>query len=77
MNSTILITDNKNIDYTKNAVINNELILEETHDSDLEVFLIENIDGKQRRGNLMTISLYDDLIVRNEVKYKILKMLSK
>jgi hypothetical protein len=75
MKSTITITPVDNIkDF---AVINNDLNLIETHDSDMDVFLLENKNGKRRVSNLMGVSLYDDLIVKGDIKYKILHMLSK
>ncbi len=75
MKSTITITPVDNIkDF---GVINKDLNIVETHDSDMDVFLMENKNGKRRMSNLMGVSLYDDLIVKGEVKYKILHMLSK
>ena len=78
MTSTILITDVQNIDFEKLKVIDNSKILEENHNSDMDVFLLENKNnGHQRKSNLMNVSLFDDLIVRDGVKFKILQMLSK
>ena len=75
MKSTITITPVDNIkDF---AVINNDLNTVETHDSDMDVLLMENKNGKRRMSNLMGVSLYDDLIVKDNVKYKVLHMLSK
>lgn len=77
MTSTILITNIKNIDFEKMQVIDNSKILEEKYDSDMDVFLLENKNnGKQRMSNLMNVSLFDDLIVKNNEKFKILRMLS-
>ena len=75
MKSTITITPVDNIkDF---AVINNDLNTVETYDSDMDVLLMENKNGKRRMSNLMGVRLYDDLIVKGDVKYKILHMLSK
>ena len=75
MKSTITITPIDNIkDF---AVIDNNLNTVETYDSDMDVLLMENKNGKRRMSNLMGVSLHDDLIVKDTVKYKILHMLSK
>lgn len=77
MKSKILITNLDNIDFHNSCVIDNEKILTEVYDSDMDVLIFENIKtNRQRRANLMNVSLYDDLIVREETKYKILRMLS-
>jgi hypothetical protein len=72
--STITITPISNIENF--AVINNELITKETYDSDMDVLLMENKKGKRRMSNLMSVSLYDDIIIKDDVKYKILHMLT-
>ena len=75
MKSTITITPLSNI---KNfAVIDNNLNTVETYDSDMDTLLMEGNDGKRRVSNLMGVSLHNDLIIKDEVKYKILHMLSK
>ena len=77
MKSKILITNTDNVDFEKSIVIDNNNILTEVYDSDMDIFLFENVNtGKQRRTNLMSVSVYDDLIVREEIKYKILRMLT-
>jgi hypothetical protein len=78
MTSTILITNIQNIDFEKMQVIDNSKVLEEKYDSDMDVLLLENKNnGKQRMSNLMNGSLFDDLIVKNNEKFKILRMLSR
>ena len=78
MTSTILITNVQNIDFEKMKVIDNSKVLEEKYDSDMDVLLLENKNnGRQRMSNLMQVSLYDDLIVRDNEKFKILRMLSR
>jgi len=78
MKSQILITNIKNIDFKENKVINNSQIVKQIHDSDMDIFTFENIrTGKQYRGNLMNVSVYDDLILENNEKFKILHMLTK
>lgn len=78
MTSTILITNVQNIDFEKMKVIDNSKVLEEKYDSDMDVLLLENKNnGKQRMSNLMNVSLFDDLIVKNNEKFKILRMLSR
>ena len=75
MNSTITITPIDNIkDF---AVVNNDLVTRKTYDSDMDVLLMKNKNGKKRMSNLMGVSLYDDLVIIDGVKYKILHMLSK
>ena len=77
MTSTILITNIQNIDFEKMQVIDNSKVLVEKYDSDIDVFLLENKNnGSQRMSNLMHVSLYDDLIVKDNEKFKILRMLS-
>ena len=76
MRSTILITTTDNI--KDGAVIDNSKIQKQVHDSCMDVFTFENQkNGKQREDNLMNVSLYDDLIIKDENKFKILHMLSK
>ena len=59
-------------------VIDNSKVLEEKYDSDMDVLLLENKNnGHQRMSNLMHVSLYDDLIVKDNEKFKILRMLSR
>lgn len=78
MTSTILITNIQNIDFEKMQVIDNSKLLEEKYDSDMDVLLLENKNnGCQRMSTLMHVSLFDDLIVRNNEKFKILRMLSR
>ena len=75
MNSTITITPIDNIkDF---AVVNNDLVTRKTFDSDMAVLLMENKNGKRRMSNLMGVSLYDDLVIIEDIKYKVLHMLSK
>ncbi len=76
MNSTITITPVSNI--KQGTVIDNSLVTSETHDSDMKVFEFYNFKTKTKwMGNLMHVSLYDDLIIKEGVEYKILHMLSK
>ena len=76
MNSTILITPVSNI--VDNAVVDNSKITKETYDTHMDVFVFFNEKQNQkRRANLLDVSLYDDVIIRNEIHYKILHMLSK
>ena len=78
MTSTILITNVQNIDFVKMKVIDNSKVFEEKYDSDMDVLLLENKNnGRQRMSNLMHVSLYDDLIVKDNDKFKILRMLSR
>jgi len=78
MTSAILITNIQNIDFEKMKVIDNSKVLEEKYDSDMDVLLLENKNnGRQRMSNLIHVSLFDDLIVRDNEKFKILRMLSR
>ncbi len=76
MTSIILITPITNIkDY---KVIDESKIEEREYNSYEDMFTFYNVLNQQsRRSNLMSVSLYDDLIVDGHVQYKILKMLSK
>lgn len=76
MKSTILITPTTNI--VNMAVVDNSKVEERTHDSYMDVFTFYNVKREHtRKANLMDVSLYDDVIVENDVHYKILRMLSK
>ena len=78
MNSKIIITTIKNIDFKENKVIDNSIVETREYDSNMDIFLFEEIKtGRRWKGNLMHVSLYDDLIIKDEEKYKILQMLSK
>lgn len=49
-----------------------------SYDSDMDVLLFENKNtGSRRRANLMDVSLYDDIIIEDNDKFKIISMLSK
>ena len=76
MKSTIVITPTSNIkDY---RVIDETKIETRKYDSDMDVFTFYNqLRQDTRRSNLMSVSLYEDVIVEGEVHYKILRMLSK
>ncbi len=74
--STILITPISNI--INNTVVDNSKVIKRTHDSNMDVFTFYNVRNEETRcANLMSVSLYDDLIVEGEEKYKILHMLTK
>jgi|TARA_R110000782_G_scaffold201095_1_gene289865 hypothetical protein len=78
MTSTILITNVQNIDFGKMIVIDNSKVFEEKYDSDIDILLLENKNnGRQRMSNLMQVSLFDDLIIKDNEKFKILRMLSR
>ncbi len=76
--SKIIITNVKNIDYSIMHVIDNDKVESREYDSDMDIFTFEDTKrNKLRKGNLMSVSLYDDLIVEGDEKFKILRMLSK
>lgn len=76
MRSTITITPLNNI--SNGSVIDNNKITMETHNSDMMTFTVENEKTNDiRRCNLMGVSLYDDVLIINDVKYKILRMLTR
>lgn len=78
MKSKIVITNINNIDFDKMRVIDDSKIEERIYDSKMDVFTFENVKSKQLyRGCLINVSLYDDLIVEGEEKFKILHMLTK
>ncbi len=76
MKSTIAITPVTNI---KNfAVIDNSKVEKRTYDSDKDnLIFFSTKSDKKRTDTLINVSLYDDLLIEGEVKYKILTMLSK
>ena len=76
MKSTIVITPTSNIkDY---RVIDETKIETRKYDSDMDVFTFYNqLRQDTRRSNLMSVSLYEDVIVEGDIHYKILRMLSK
>ena len=76
MKSTIIITPTTNIKDLR--VIDESKIETRTYDSDMDVFTFYSPKyNHTRRSNLMSVSLYEDVIVEGEVNYKILRMLSK
>lgn len=77
MKSKITTTPVTNI--ADNRVQDNSKVEQSEHDSDMDVFTFYNVVKKRQwRGNLMHVSLYDDLIVRDDgSQHKILHMFSK
>lgn len=76
MKSTIWITPTTNIE--NQAVVDNNKVEEKTYDSHMDVFTFYNKKtDRTRKGTLINVSLYDDVIVEGDVKYVILRMLSK
>lgn len=76
--SIITIVNVKDINYNKNEVKAKAKVTQETHDSNKDIFLLENEKtGERRKSNLMYVSIYDELIVRGNEKFKILHMLTK
>ena len=76
----IRITSVTNI--VDNSVVDNDLVEAREYDAYMDVFhLFDTIREKHRSSNLMGISIYDDLIIFNEVsgdvQYKVLHMLTK
>lgn len=78
MKSTITITPTTNIDFDKMEVIDSKKIEVKEYDGLMDVFTFYNEKAKEtRKGTLINVSLYDDVIVDGDVHYKILHMLSK
>ena len=74
--SKIVITPITNI--AGGRVINQDAVETREYNSRMDVFLFHNRErNEMRKGNLMDVSLYNDLIVENEIYYKILHMLTK
>jgi hypothetical protein len=74
--ATIWITPTTNI--LNSQVIDNGKIEKRVYDYDMDVFTFYNIRHKyNRRSNLETVSLYEDVIVEGDIQYKILRMLTK
>jgi len=76
MTSRITITP---VDNIRNfAVIDNNKVEVREADYNMDTFEFYNlIRQESRRSNLNHFSLYDDLIVENGTKYKVLQMLTK
>ena len=77
MNSTMTLTPDCNIDYDKMRVINEEKISKRTFRSTEEVNIYDLEDGKEKIINVISISLYTNLLILDGEKYKILNMSSK
>lgn len=78
MQSTITIVNVKDINLKKNELKDTAKVWSETHNGKMDVFLFENEKtGERWKGTLIHVSLYDDVIVRGEEKFKILHMLTK
>ena len=78
MISTVAVTNVNNIDRKTRHVIDATKIKIRRYDVDLDVLLLENVHtNKQRKANLMSVSLFNDVIVENKQKFKILHMLTK
>lgn len=76
MTSTILITPVTNIQDLR--VVDPSKVEKRVHDSRMDIFTFFNVRHQTtRRANLCDVSLYDDVIVENDIHYKILRMISK
>lgn len=76
MKSTITITPTTNIKDLR--VVDEKQIETRTYDSDMDVFTFYNARHRHtRKSNLMSVSLYEDVIIEGDKQYKILRMLSK
>lgn len=76
MRSTITITPTTNV--KENRVVDNSKVEKRTYDTLMDVFTFYDVVQKEtREANLMSVSVYNDLIVEGDVKYHILHMLSK
>lgn len=76
MKSEITITPISNI--LNHRVIDEDKIQIRSYDTNMDVFEFYNQRYQEsRKSNLMNVSLYDDVIVEGDEKYKILRMLSK
>lgn len=74
--SKITITPTSNIENSQ--VVDIKLVTTESHDSrDLKFILRNTINNITRRGDLINVSIYDDVIVRGSNEFKILNMLTK
>ena len=78
MESRMHITNVSNINFDKMEVIDNSKVKEYVHDTYNDIFLFEDIrSGIKRKDTLINVSLYDDLIIWGDEKFKILRMISK
>ena len=66
------------VDGIEAEVVDNDKIQKRIYDSDMDVFVLYNLKTlKKRRANLMSVSIFDEVIVEDEIEYKILQMITK
>jgi len=76
--TTAIITITPVTNIKNNVVVSMNKVETEFYDANMDMLTFYNVKtGKTRKGNLMTVSLYDDRIVREDSRYHILHMLTK
>ncbi len=73
MTSSILITPLDNIE--DGCIVDPGKVTRETHNSKTSPLTFEGRTGR-RRDTLNHVSLYEDLLIKDDVKYKILHMIT-
>ena len=57
------------------VVVDDDLVKVDTYDSYMDVFTMTNPRiGRKRKDTLMNISLYDDIVIIDDVDCKVLRM---
>lgn len=77
MNATMTITPDCNIDYNAMKVIDEKKISKQTFGWTQEINVYDLRQGKEEVINVKDVSLYENLLILDGERYKILAMLSK
>ena len=71
------VTPDANVDYGKNTVKDEKLVSEKKFDTREGILVFDKEDGEEKTINVMAVSLYENLLILEGVRYKILNMLTK
>lgn len=77
MNSTMTLTPDCNIDYDAMKVIDEKQISKQTFDWTEKINVYDLREGKEKLINVSGVSVYDNLLILEGERYKILAMFSK
>ena len=71
------ITPDANVDYEKNIVKDEKLASKKKFDTREGIMVFDKVDKEEKTINVMAVSLYENLLILDGVRYKILNMLTK
>jgi len=71
------ITPDANVDYEKNIVKDEKLVSKKKFDTREGIMVFDKVDKEEKTINVMAVSLYENLLILDGVRYKILNMLTK